>query len=83
MSDLARGRWPARLNGVLAAMLGLLLSTIGVFLIFLKESGSGDVWINVGGNHIDADVVGIPVLIVGLLIIAVSLFFLRRQPRIH
>ena len=82
MSDSARREWPAGLNGVLGALLGLLLSTIGTFLILIEESGGGDdTWINVGGNKVDADVLGIPVLAVGVLTIAVSLLSLHRQRR--
>jgi hypothetical protein len=76
VSDSARREWPAGLNGVLGALLGLLLSTIGTFLILIEEGG-----INVGGNKVDADVLGIPVLAVGVLTIAVSLLSLHRQRR--
>jgi drug/metabolite transporter (DMT)-like permease len=67
----------ALLGAILAALLGL----IGLFLVVYEgeEGSEGDTWVNLGGTHVDADVVGAPLLVLAVLVIAVSLRALRRK----
>ena len=78
MNDLAKGKWPARLNGALGAVLGVLLAAMGVFLIAFEEPGS-DEYVQVGGSEIDADAAGGTLLAAGILTLAISLWSLRRH----
>ena len=70
---------------VLAGLLGLVLATLiglyGLFLILYQgeERSEGDTYLNVGGKQIDADFVGVPLLLVAAAAVVVSLWALRRQ----
>ena len=68
-------------SGLVGATLGALLGLIGVFLVVYEgeEGSEGDAWVNLGGTHIDADVVGAPLLVLAVIVIAVSLRALRRR----
>jgi hypothetical protein len=65
----------------LGLLLGALLTAPGLlFVLYQGEEGSeGDTYVNFGGTHIDADLVGVPLLVVGLAVIAFSLWSLRRS----
>jgi ribose/xylose/arabinose/galactoside ABC-type transport system permease subunit len=70
---------------VLAGFLGLVLATLlGLYALFLvlyqgEEGSEGDTYLNVGGKKIDADVVGVPLLLVAAAVVAVLLWALRRR----
>jgi hypothetical protein len=70
---------------VIAGFLGLVLATLiglyGLFLVLYQgEKGSeGDTYVNVGGKKIDADFVGVPLLLVAAAVGVVSLRALRRR----
>jgi hypothetical protein len=67
--------------GFLGLLMGTLIGLFGFFLILYRgeEGSEGDVYVNFGGSRIDSDLVGVPLLAVGLIILAVSLLALRRS----
>jgi ABC-type lipoprotein release transport system permease subunit len=67
--------------GFLGLLIGALIGLFGLFLILYRgeEGSEGDVYMNFGGSRIDSDFVGVPLLAVGLTLLAVSLLALRRS----
>jgi hypothetical protein len=62
---------------VLAALLGLY----GAFLILYQgeEGSQGDTYFNLGGTKVDADFIGIPLVVLSLVMIVLSFRALRRS----
>jgi hypothetical protein len=64
---------------------GSLIAYVGLFLILYSgdTGGDHDIYVRVGSSRIDADVVGIPLAAVGLIIVAASIkegrFFRGRE----
>lgn len=67
--------------GFLGLLVGAVVGLFGLFLILYRgeERSEGDTYVNLGGNKIDADFVGIPLLAIGLIIVIASLLRLRRS----
>jgi hypothetical protein len=67
--------------GFLGLLIGAVVGLFGLFLILYRgeEGSEGDTYVNFGGNRIDADHIGIPVLAIGIVIVVVSLLRLRRS----
>jgi ABC-type antimicrobial peptide transport system permease subunit len=67
--------------GFFGLLVGAVIGLFGLFLILYRgeEGSEGDTHVNLAGNRIDADFVGIPLLAIGLIIVIVSLLSLRRS----
>jgi CDP-diglyceride synthetase len=67
--------------GFLGLLVGAVVGLFGLFLILYRgeEGSEGNTYVNLGGDKIDADIVGIPLLVIGLIIVVVSLLGLRRS----
>jgi ABC-type antimicrobial peptide transport system permease subunit len=67
--------------GLLGLLVGAVVGLFGLFLILYRgeDRSEGDTYVNLGGNKIDADFVGIPLLAIGLIIVIASLLRLRRS----
>lgn len=67
--------------GFFGLLVGALVGLFGLFLILYRgeERSEGDTYVNFGGNRIDADFVGIPLLAIALIVVVVSLLGLRRS----
>jgi hypothetical protein len=68
-------------TGFLGLLAGTLISLMGLFLVLYRgeEGSEGNTWVNLGGKKVDADIVGIPLLAIGLAAVGVSLLALRRS----
>jgi uncharacterized protein HemY len=66
-------------SGFLGLLLGALITLSGLILVLYEEESDGDAYVNVRGTHIDADLIGVPLLVVAVAVIALSLRSLRRS----
>jgi ABC-type antimicrobial peptide transport system permease subunit len=70
------------LLGFIGLLVGALVSLFGLFLIAYTGDCvdcEGDIYVNLWARRIDSDFIGVPLLIVGLIIVAGSLLALRRR----
>jgi hypothetical protein len=65
----------------LGVVLGGVLGLFGLFPVWYpgEEGSEGDTYVNFGGTHVDADLLGISLMIVAVPVLAVSLRALRRS----
>jgi hypothetical protein len=63
-----------RVYGVIAMLIGALVTVAGIVMIFLNIGGQVDITLNLSGHDskINTAVVGIPVILVGLAIIVMT-----------
>jgi hypothetical protein len=61
-------------------VLGVLVCVPGTVFVAVSEPGT-DAWVRVGSKKIDADIVGVLLLIIGLSLIVGSLIAIRRRER--
>jgi hypothetical protein len=71
-------KWPAGLNAWLTMVLGGLVCIPGTVFVAVSEPGT-DTWVRVGSKKIDADIVGVLLLVIGLSLIVGSLVAIRRR----
>jgi hypothetical protein len=69
------------IGGFLGLLLGTLLFLYGLFLILYKgeEGSEGDTYFDFGNMRVDADLVGIPIVVLSVAIVGLSLRSLRRS----
>lgn len=69
------------LVGFLGLLAGAVIGLMGAFIILYsgEEGSEGNTYVNLGGSRIDADIVGVPVLVVGLIGMTLALLLLRRS----
>jgi len=67
--------------GFIGVIIGTVITLMGLFLIAYvgEERSEGDIYFNFGGSKVDADFVGIPLVAMGLTVLALSLLALRRR----
>jgi uncharacterized protein HemY len=65
------------LAGVLGLVLALLLGLFGAFSVRYQEGSGGDEYVNLAGTNLDADYLGIALIVVALALLVLSLWALR------
>ena len=71
-------KWPAGLNAWLTLVLGALVCVPGTIFVAAGEPGT-DAWIRVGSKKIDADIVGVLIIVIGLSLIVGALITIRQR----
>jgi hypothetical protein len=68
-------------TGFIGLLLGSLIGLIGLFLILYQgdSASEANTYVNIGGRRVDGDFVGIPLLVIALMVIALSLWSLRKR----
>jgi hypothetical protein len=68
-------------TGFLGLVVGTLIGLYGLFLILYQgeEGSEGDTYMEVGGAKIDADYIGVPLVLVALAVLVISLRELSRR----
>jgi hypothetical protein len=68
-------------SAFLGLLLGGLIGLIGLFLILYQgdSASEADIYVNLGGREVDADFVGIPLVVIALIVMALSLRSLRKR----
>ena len=68
-------------SALLGLLLGGLIGLIGLFLILYQgdSASEADTYVNLGGRKVDADFVGIPLVVIAFLVIVLSLRPLRKR----
>jgi hypothetical protein len=68
-------------TGFLGLVVGTLIGLYGLFLILYQgeEESEGDTYMEVGGAKIDADYIGVPLVLVALVVLVISLRKLSRR----
>jgi hypothetical protein len=68
-------------TGFLGLVLGSLIGLIGLFLILYQgdSASEADTYVNIGGRKVDGDFVGILLVVIAIMVIALSLWSLRKR----
>jgi hypothetical protein len=68
-------------TGFLGLVVGTLIGLYGLFLILYQgeEGSEGDTYMEVGGAKIDADYIGVPMVLVAPVVLVISLRKLSRR----
>ena len=68
-------------TGFLGIILGSFIGLIGLFLILYQGDSASetDTYVNIGGQKVDGDFVGIPLMVIAIMVIALSLWSLRKR----
>jgi hypothetical protein len=68
-------------TGFVGLVLGSLIGLIGLFLILYQgdSASEADTDVNIGARKVDGDFVGIPLVVIAIMVIALSLWSLRKR----